>query len=332
MTMTAVAFGDAQAEQIWSSDAISLGMDRSFWVQNGFVGTDHNNVIINHTELKKGKGDTIYLPAIGELTGEGVIGDNPQEDEEEELPRYSRTMTIDQLRNAVRIEGAMTEQRTALPLRRKARDALSNWLGNKITEDTFDTLSSAPTRVVFGGDATTKGSIEAGDYLTTTIISKAVTIAGKITPEIRPLKREGTEVFVCIPSPDSAYDLRISDAVWGQATREAMPRGTKNPLFTNAFGKWNGTLIHPHKYVTTAADFGGAALAGSENLFVGQAAGAWAFAKDKFWKEKLFDYDNSPGVCIGVIWGVVKLVYDSEDIGLISLVTYRSNNVEAAYA
>lgn len=333
MTVTAFATGDTLTEKVWSKKTIDLGMDRSYFQQNGYVGEDENNIIIKYTELQKGKGDVIYLPAVGELDSSGVTGDHPMEENEEELPFYDDSVTIDQVRNAVRIEGAMTEQRTSIMLRRRARTALSNWLANLITQDTFTALGSSPTRVVYGGDATTTATIESGDYLTTTLLSKASTIAEKNTPEILPIMKGGAPVFVCCAAPDSAYDLKISDSVWGQAMREAMPRGSNNPLFKNAYGMWDGTVIQKHKYVTIGSAYGsGSNLTGAENLFMGKAAGAWAFAKMKFFKEKMFDYDNSPGVCVGTIWGVTKLVINSEDHGVITLVCYRTNNAEAAYA
>jgi len=334
MAVTTFATGDTLTEKKWSKKAIDLGMKRSYFERNGYVGTDPNNIIVKYTELEKDKGDVIYLPAVGELTGVGITGDGTMEDNEEALPTYDDAVTIDQVRNAVRIEGAVTEQRTSLKLRRLARTALSNWLANTIiTEQTFDALASSPTRVVFGGDATTKATIESGDYMTTTLLSKASTIAEKITPEIKPITKGGAEVFVCCCAPDSAYDLKVSDSVWGQAMREGMPRGSKNPLFQNAYGMWDGSVIQKHKYITISTVFGsGANLTGAENLFMGKGAGAWAFAKKKFWKEKSFDYDNSPGVCIGTIWGVTKLVFNSEDNGVITLVVYRTNNAEAAYA
>jgi len=332
MTVTAFATGDTLTEKVWSKKTIQLGMNRSYFEKNGYVGESTNNIIVKYTELKKKKGDTIYIPAFAELDGAGITGDNVLEGSEEELLKYDDSVLIDQIRNAVRIEGAVTEQRTALSLRREARDALSIWIANLITQDTFTALADSPTRVVFGGDATTKATIEAGDYLTTNLLSKASTIAGKVTPEVRPIMKGGKEVFVCVASPDSANDLKISDSVWGQATREAMPRGESNPLFKNAYGMWDGVVIQKHKYVTTSSIFGASTnLPGAENLFMGQGAGVWAFAKDKFFKEKTFDYDNSPGVAVGAIWGVTKLVLNSEDNGVITLVVYRTDNTEAAY-
>jgi len=333
MAVTAFATGDTLTEKAWSKKVIKLGMDRSYFEQNGYVGEDKNNIIIRYTELDKRKGDVIYLPASGELTGGGVSGDSIMEDNEEALPTYDESVTIDQIRNAVRIEGAMTEQRTSIELRRIARDALADWLANKITEDTFSALNGSPTRALFGGDATTKATIEAGDYMTTTLLSKASTIAEKNTPELKPVTKGGAQVFVCVCAPDSAYDLKVSDSVWGQAQREAMPRGSTNNLFKNAYGMWDGVVIQKHKYITVSSVFGASAnLTGSENLFLGRGSGAWAFAKNKFWKEKTFDYANSPGVCIGAIYGVIKLVFNSEDNGVISIVTYRTNNAEATYA
>lgn len=333
MTVTAFATGDTLTEKAWSKKAIKLGMERSYFEQNGYVGEDKNNIIIKYTELEKQKGDVIYIPAYGELTGAGVSGDSTMEGQEEAVPFYDKSVTIDQIRNAVRIEGAMTEQRTSLELRQIGRDVLSDWLANKITEDTFDVLGGSPTRVIFGGDATTKATIEAGDYMTTTLLSKGQTIAEKNTPEIKPVTKGGASVFVCVCAPDSAYDLKVSDSVWGQAMREAMPRGDNNPLFKNAYGMWDGVVIQKHKYVTVSTVFGTSSnLAGAENLFLGRGAGTWAFAKQKFWREKTFDYANSPGVCIGAIYGVVKLVFNSEDNGVITIVVYRSNLAEAAYA
>ncbi len=333
MTVTAFATGDTLTEKVWSEDTIQLGMDRSYWKENGYVGTDNNNIIINKTELSKKKGDVIYLGAVVELDSAGISGDGIMEGFEEEMTYYDDAITIDQIRNAVRVDGAMTEQRTSINLRKDGRDALGNWLANLITQDTFNGLTSSPTRVLYGGDATTKATIEAGDFLTTTMLSKASTIAEKITPEIKPIRKGGADVFVCCAYPDCAYDLKISDSVWGQAMREAMPRGSDNPLFKNAYGIWDGVVIQKHKMITSSVIFGtGGNLPGAENLFMGKGAGCWAFAKQKFFKEKMFDYDNSPGVCIGAIWGQTKLVLNSEDHGLIVLVTHRTNNAEAAYA
>lgn len=290
MAVTAFATSDTLTEKVWSKNAIKLGMDRSYFEANGFVGESKDNIIIRYTELAKQKGDVIYIPAYGELTGAGISGDAAMEGQEEAIPFYDDSVTIDQIRNAVRIEGAMTEQRTSLQLRTIARDVLSDWIGNNITEETFSALGTSPTRVVFGGDATTKATIEAGDYMTTTLLSKARVIAEKNTPEVKPVMKGGQEVFVCVCAPDSAYDIRVSDSVWGQAMREAMPRGDANPLFKNAYGMWDGVVIQKHKYVTTSVIFGtGSNLAGAENLFMGKGAGAWAFAKDRFWKEKNFD-------------------------------------------
>jgi len=333
MTVTAFATGDALTEKVWIEKALDLGMDRSYFAQNGYVGEDENNIIIKVTDLARKKGDTATIGAIGELTGSGVSGDGIMEGNEELLPTYDDNITLDQIRNAVRIEGAMTEQRTSIALRQKASNALGNWLANKITQDTFDGLTLSPNRVVYGGDATSRATIEASDYFTSTLIKKCTTIAGKVTPEIKPVTKAGMEVFVMTIADDCGYDLAVSDSVYNQAMREAMPRGADNPIFKNAYAKMHDTIIQKHKYITTSATFGSAStIAGAENLFMGKGAGAWLFAKDKFWKEKTFDYDNSPGVCVGAIFGVGKLVFNSKDNAVIVVVTSRTNNASVAYA
>ena len=318
MTVTAFATNDPLTAKIWSRDWIDSSVNRSYFTSNGFIGPDESNSIIwKRTELEKQKGDTIYLGNIQELTNAGITGDNEVENSEEELDSYDDSLIIDQVRNAVRLEGRMTEQRAATGLRKYIRNCLRNWMANKIDQDIFTALGSAGTRVFYGGTATATNGISSSTKLTTGLVSKLRANAVQVTPEIQPVMVDGRELWVLVTSIGANYDLKqnldtdggIKDILW-----YAGVRGAKNPLFTRASLYWDNVVIHEHRHIATVTNWGSDnAQPGATNLFLGNSAGAIGYAKNRIWKEKLFDYDNSPGICVGAIFGVTKLVFNSED-------------------
>ena len=46
----------------------------------------------------------------------------------------------------------------------------------------------------------------------------------------------------------------------------------------------------------------------------------------KIWEEKTFDYQNKVGFCIGSIYGVTKAVFNSADLAVVGVYTYRTSN------
>ena len=330
MTVTAFATGDPLTQKLWAKDWIDSSIDRSYFKRNGMIGTDEaNSIIWKRTDLQNQKGDTIYLGNVQELTNAGISGDNAMEGQEEELDTYDDSLVIDQIRNAVRLEGAMTIQRAATSLRRYIRNVLRNWLANKIDQDIFTALGSSPTRVFYGGTATATTNITSSDTITFAVISKMKTNAIKITPEIKPVMVDGMEIHVLVIHPEVYYDLKADSTYYG-FLEYAQPRGMKNPLWTRSRLYADGVVIHEHRHVATATNWGsGSDQPGATNLFLGASAGAIAFAKQRIWKEKLFDYDNSPGACVGSIFGVTKLVFNSEDLACQALRTYKTAITES---
>ena len=167
--------------------------------------------------------------------------------------------------------------------------------------------------------------------MTLSLISKCVAYSRKATPLIIGPNVKGKAMNgVLVISPDQAYDLSERDAAWAQAQREAMKRGGDNPIFTGALGIHKNVPIHEHQRVATVATPGGygstSVLAGAMALFLGMKAGAIAYSKKKIWEEKTFDYQNKAGFCIGSIYGLTKSVFNSADLAVVAVYTYRSNN------
>lgn len=220
----------------------------------------------------------------------------------------------------------MSERRTAFKQRNTAKQLLKDWLASYIDNAIFTALSTSPTKVVYGGDATSTPTIESGDFLTLAMISNAKTKARKATPQIFPVNIAGGQHFLLVVTPDSLNDLKNLDPAWAQAQREAQNRGKDNPLFTGAEGIHDGVVIRSSTRTAVATTWGAASnLNGSDNLFCGRQAGCFAWGKKPEWKEQSFDYGNKVGFAVAAIFGVTKAVFNAADNGIIALRTYRNN-------
>ena len=322
------ATSDALTAQTWAKKWWIEAKTDSYFYGHGFVGKGVDNIIVEFSELEQNQGYQHTYGQVRELSGAGVLGDSTMEGSEEAPNVYDDAITINQKRNAVRSAGKLSEQYPSdKAVRSWAEELLKRWMAAEIDQDLFDALQSSCTKSIWGGDATTDITIEAGDYFTTALISKAVAYAKKASPTIVGKTIGGSKKYVCVISPDQAFDLRTRDASWSQAQREAKASGDSNPIFTDALGQWNNTIIHEHERVATTAVWGsGLNLNGAAALFMGIQAGAIAYAKRKIWSEKTFDYGNKVGFCIGAIYGVSKSVFNSADNAVVSIRTYRTSN------
>jgi N4-gp56 family major capsid protein len=322
------ATGNALTRKAWAKKWWMEAKTESYFYENGFVGASSDNIIVEFANLEKDQGDKIWLGQIRELSGGGVANDSAMEGAEEAPATYDNSITLTQVRNAVRTAGREMEMRPSdNGIREHAKELLRRWMAAKIDQDIFTALGASCTKVIYGGDATSTATIEAGDYMTLSLISKAVTYAKKATPHIIGPNVKGKAVSgVIVMSPDQAFDLSERDAAWAQAQREAQKRGDDNPIFSGALGIHKNCAIHDHTRIALAATWGGSTLTGAQALFLGCQAGAIAYSKKKIWEEKTFDYQNKAGFCIGSIYGVSKSVFNSADIAVVGVSTYRTSN------
>lgn len=323
------ATGNALTRKSWAKKWMVEAKTESYFYGNGFVGKSEDNIIVDHPDLEKDQGDVITIGMIRELGGAGVANDSTMEGGEEAPNTYDDAITLTQIRNAVRMAGRETEMRPADGgLRGVVKDLLKRWMAAKIDQDLFTALGTSCTKIIYGGDATTTATIEAGDYMTLSLISKCVTYAKKASPLITGPNVSGKAMAgVIVMAPDQSYDLSERDASWAQAQREAQKRGDQNPLFTGALGIHKGVPIHDHTRIALATTWGsGANLNGAQALFMGIGAGSIAYSKRKIWEEKTFDYANKAGFCVGAIYGVTKNVFNSADLAVVGVSTYRTSN------
>jgi N4-gp56 family major capsid protein len=322
---------DALTAQTWAKRWWIEAKTESYFYSQGYIGaSEETNIIVEFPDLEREQGYQHTFGQVRNLSGAGISGDNIMEGNEEVPNVYDDAITINQKRNAVRTKGKLSDQYPSdKAVRQWAEMLLKRWKADTLDQDMFDAIWLSPTKALYGGDATATTDIEAGDYMTLALISKAVAYAKKATPKIIGTPAGGRKWYVCVMSPDQEFDLKERDAAWSQAQREAMQPGPDNPLFTGAIGRWNNTILHVHERVPTSTAWGGSTppvLAGAEAGFFGVGCAGIAYAKRKVWNEKTFDYGNKVGFCIGAIYGMTKAVFNSADNAFVVIRTYRSNN------
>lgn len=347
MAVTSFPVNHNAAVKHWSKDVFTETLKQTYILR--FLGESENSLIQIKSDLKK-SGDKVTIPLVMQPTGRGKTGDETLEGQEESLVTYTDAVLLDQLRHAVRVGGEMSEQRIPWDIRRRARDMLAQWWSDRFdtaafyqlagysTEtDTAYTGSNAATapstnRAVLAGDAFggATASLGSTDIYSYSLIDGLVEKAKLATPAIRPVKVGGKDYYVNFIYTTQVADLRRSTSTGDfldiqKAVLQGGQRPEDSPIFNGACGIYNQTILHdtvrlPSGLTSTRRAVFAGAQAGA--ICFGQGSGPNEFS----WKEKLFDYDNQFGVKAGSKWGIKKLVFNSEDFGVIVATAYTTTH------
>lgn len=336
-------------KRVWAADIWKAGRDESFFFANGFIGSkpgDMNSVIQRITELSETeRGLECVMQLVQDMQGDGVVGDNELDGNEEALVNDAQTIRIDQLRHGTRSKGAMAEQATVIRFRQQSKEKLGFWLADKLDELMFLTISgraytlktsgetrtnsqlpslrfasdvTAPSsgRVLHAGTATSEGTISASDKMSWATVVRANTQA--IEKRLRPIKSGGRNYYVLVIHPRQRKDL-VLDPTYQTITKSAEKTGDKNPLFTGAIANVDSVVIHVHNKVfnTTGLSSGskwgsGGTVDGAQGMLLGaSAAGLAQIGNMNFTESDKTDHGNRPGVGVGRKIGMLKPAFKS---------------------
>lgn len=347
MSTTGWGAGSNNAVKLWSKRLMSEAL-RQTWLYK-FMGTSDDSMIQVLDDTQKGPGDQITYQLRAQLSSVGVIGDGTLEGNEETMNVYTDSMIINQLRNAVRSSGKMSEQRVPFSVREEMQKALSDWYAGVFDLGGFNQLiglatatpaqaglqtPTAPTNVILANSSTTASVVSAGASASNVFNLKLIDYAleqAKLDASadgtgypLRPIKIDGSDYFVCFLHPYQVTAMRTSTtaAQWFDIQQAVLQGGgiTNNPIFTGSLGVYNGVIFHETARITRDAD--GAYRA----ILCGAQAAVLAFGQDNAgnkvsWVEELFDYGNQLGVSAGMIWGLKKTVFNALDFGVITIYT-----------
>lgn len=302
-----------QIQKVWGDKLFYQAEKRTFFHKfEGGPGT--NSPLVRMDDLEKNVGDTVYVDIALALTGTGSTGDTTLLEGNEEAIKFRQiSITVDSLQHAVRWSklGKVLinkDMRTvALNLLRKHLAArLDDQIFNEVSGGSGATLSEAnlPTTMKwFAGAATSIATVSSAMTPTLNDISelKAYAVTNNL---IEPLAMgdsdEGEEMYALILHPYAALGLK-KDTNFQQAKRDALERGTQNPIFKGTIGVWDNVLLYQSTRVRTAND-GVSSATVARNVFLGAQGIARAFAYYPDWTEQYFSYGQEQGVAY---WGVV---------------------------
>lgn len=353
MAQTAYGVASPEARKAWEKGVAIETLNKTYIGK--FIGKDSNALIQEKGDLNKNKGDKVTFTLRMQLQGRGVQGDGVLKGNEEALTTYTDSVFIDQRRHAASAGGRMSRQRVPFETRMECADALSDWAAN-LMDTSFayqiagksnetDTLYTgnntvtAPSRIIRPGSLTTDQAVQADNTATfsTVLIDRAkvkATANPLGTPNIRPIKINGSDHFVMFLHPFQVHQLRQSAGTagsWADIQKALIQGGdtTNNPIFTGALGVWNNVILHEWDrlpkgiHSTSGADQSNTRRA----VLCGAQACAMAFGMgysfEKFdWIEDLDDYENQLNVGGGAIFGLKKTVYNSTDFGTVVVTSY----------
>jgi N4-gp56 family major capsid protein len=326
-----------------------------------YIGKDPDTALFTlHDDMSKGPGDQVTFPLFMNITGPPIQGDDILEGNEQQITHYTASLLINQLRNAVKSAGKMSEQRVPFSVRDVCKRLLKNYWSDYMAKAMFYQLCgytaeddtrltgnnavvgpTSGTNWIWSGGAGADASIDSSDIFSLADIDTCMEMAKTMSPAIRPIQLprnvEGSDkMYVIFIHPYQLTSLRksaVSAGSWFDIQKAAMQGGqiTKNPIFTGAAGFYNGTLIKVDSRIpngiTAATDL--AISTTRRAVFCGAQAGAIAFGQGNspgkfFWHEELTDYKNSLGVACGTIVGIKKVQYNSADYGTIVVSSYAT--------
>lgn len=323
-----------------------------------FIGNNSGSLIQLLTDTQKGAGDKITYGLRMQLGQAGTQGDSTLEGNEEALSFYNDSVTIDQIRNAVRSQGRMSEQRVPYSMREEARMALTDWMSNVMDLSFFNQISGntgesdtrktgmvatvAPTTAASAADGISRlvvGGSQAGEASLSATTSHAITLrdldvavarAKTMSPVMKPIRVKGEDYYVAFIHPYQTYQLRgqTNSGQWADIQKAALQGGnvTGNPIFTGALGVYNGVILHESTRIPNTTGMADNTPY-RRGVLCGAQSAAIAFGQDNgpnraTWNEKMFDYGNQLGVAAGFIWGLKKSVFNSTDYSAITLSGY----------
>ena len=270
---------------IWSRDFWRVARNMSFI--NQFAGAGSNAMVQTISELTQSeKGARAVLTLLADMTGDGIVGDNTLEGNEESLRAFDIVVTIDQLRFANRLSGRLADQKSVVNFREHSRDALAYAMADRMDQLAFLTLSGIGYNLKNNGGL--RPSMNSGQNLNDLEFSSAVSaptsnrhrrvdatngiVAGDVTAleaadklsyknivdlkayakdnYIRGLRGAGNdETFHLFVTPQVMADLKL-DSDFLANVRQAGVRGPGSSLFSGSSSLMvDGIMIHEFRHV-----------------------------------------------------------------------------------
>lgn len=130
--MAETMLASALEKQKWSSDYFAEYVRESGFLP--YMGRKSTSVFVTKYEMSSENGKTINIPLITKLSAAGVRGSGVLDGQEEQLGNYNCAVTLDWIRNAVKVPKS-TQYKTEIDLLNAGRDMLKLWSSDTLRTD-----------------------------------------------------------------------------------------------------------------------------------------------------------------------------------------------------
>lgn len=134
-----VTLATSSERQVWVTKFLSEYIRESGFMS--YMGKADTNIFQFRSELLEEAGKTINVPVIASLKGSGVTGSQVLDGNEEDLQNFNDQITVDWLRNGVRVPKS-TSYLTEINLLDAAKSALRTWDAEKLRDGIIQALGS----------------------------------------------------------------------------------------------------------------------------------------------------------------------------------------------
>jgi N4-gp56 family major capsid protein len=334
MSKTTIETTNALRQEAWDEELFEDTVKESYFMPR-FASSDGSSIVHVKTDLEAGQGDKITFGIRRRLQGSGVTSRQTLEGNEENLRDGAFSLELEEYAHAVRDAGPLDRKRPVYDMDEESRTAIKDWMVEKVDQLAFDAVQASPTKIFYGGTATSTATLTANDRTTPEILSKVKTWAktggDRAQTPLRPIMIGGKAYYVYLTHPDSMFDMK-RNSEFTQAMREAEVRGKENPLFTGATAIWDGVVVHEHENIDIVTNWGaGSDVPGVKGVFMGQQALAWAWGSRPRTVAEEFDYGREHGFGVSMLSMTGKPVFDddSKDYGSIAIYTARTQISDA---
>jgi len=305
---------------------------------NDLTGTGSDSIVQLRTELGKGQGDQITFGIRLPLTGEGVVGNDTLEGNEEGLVFKDFNVTIEELNHAVDTGGRMEQQRIPYNLVMEGKDGLADWWADLLSEYLINTLCGNSAYRIAGKifaqaidepdtqhlvpvNDVAEASQTSADVLDLTHLDRMKQKAELMNKQgsnyfkIRPLRLKGKSYYRVILHNYVFDNLRQNTNVgqWGDLLRSANKLQVPNVEI-----EYNGMLISKSERIPSPT------TNVYRNILLGAQSACWAWGGAGESKSTTMafhpytrDADRFLMIRGGGIFGVTKTRFTSIDYGII---------------
>lgn len=342
---------DALTRKKWARDLWKVLLPEIEFYQLTGKGTDVPVQV--RTDLGKGEGDTITFGIRLPLSGEGVVGRNTVEGNEEKLIFRDFSMTIQELNHAVDTGGRMEMQRIPWDLMTEGKDGLRDWWVDKLSDLLINTLAGNTSFKIAGEDfaqaidapdvshylgvnqdedtavATVDNAITSADVLTLDFLDRMKQKAELFDNKsgnyrLRKIRKKGKQYYIVILH-NYVFDQMRRNFDVGQ--KGDIDREMGKMLDPQAQFEYNGMLVYKSERMPTSPTNSNAYRC----VLMGQQAACWAWGgagENRETKLSFVPYEKDAKryvmIRAGGIFGVKKTRFQDRDTGIITGVSYGS--------